>query len=306
MKKNDGNKSKLSSKFNWRPLPLYELISYVFMFASVPMLAYGIINYNMKELISTLYVIIALYSGFFAALIWNDITDSDIDSIVHPDRPIPSGKIKTKIFFLIAIIFSFIAFVFSYLISIWCFILVGIAALFVTFHNKYLKRKITIPAYSEIFTPLQWVIVPIFGFFAVNNFNFLPIILLIFFTYFSDNSHDLPEGIHDKEGDNRYKVKTYATTFGERITAKFTFIMVAISGIFGFALYFFTNLSLVYLISFLVLWIYILIENYKFSKSKDIKKQCTGIGRKNFNYFLFSYDLIFIDLLIQLIYAKYF
>ena len=75
----------------WRSLPLYELISYVCMFASIPMLAYGIRPYDSSTITIVLLSVLALYSGFFAALIWNDITDIDIDAVVHPDRPLPSG-----------------------------------------------------------------------------------------------------------------------------------------------------------------------------------------------------------------------
>ena len=72
----------------WRSLPSFELISYVLMFASMPMLAYGIRPYDSTIITIILLSILSLYSGFFAALIWNDITDADIDSIAHPDRPI--------------------------------------------------------------------------------------------------------------------------------------------------------------------------------------------------------------------------
>ena len=151
----------------WRSLPAYELISYIFMYASVPMLAYGIKTYDFEIIKIIIFTIICLYSGFFAALIWNDITDTDIDSVAHPDRPIPSGRISSKKFFAIALIFSASTFIFAFLVSFWCFILVGFAALFVTFHDKYLKKKVKLPAYSEIFTPIQWVVVGIFGFLAI-------------------------------------------------------------------------------------------------------------------------------------------
>ena len=73
----------------WRSLPVYELISYVFMFASIPLFAYGTRPYTLDFLTIVAFTIITLYSGFFATLIWNDITDRDIDSIAHPDRPLP-------------------------------------------------------------------------------------------------------------------------------------------------------------------------------------------------------------------------
>lgn len=309
----------------WRPLPVYELISYILMYASVPMLVYGIQTYNLEIVKIIILTILTLYSGFFAALIWNDITDADIDVVAHPTRPIPDGRISSKKFFAIALVFSAMTFIFSILVSPLCFFLVGFAALFVAFHDKYLKKIIKIPAYSEIFTPVQWVIVAIFGFFALwtslpqsnqiyltipilgyisfSSFEFQNMILLVLFTYFADNAHDLPEGIHDVEGDRKLGVKTYATSFGEKNAARLSFFMFFISGILGIILYLRTMLSFVFLIPFLILWIYILSWSYKLVKSekKDMKQMSTIVGRKGYNYFLVSYNLIFLDILIQVL-----
>ena len=253
--------------FNWRPFPLYELVSYVLMYASVPMLAYGIQTYNLSTIKIIILTILTLYSGFFAALIWNDITDKDIDAIVHPNRPLPNGSISSKKFFSIALVFSVMTFVFSLLINFWCFVLVITAALFVTFHNKYLKKIVKIPAYSEIFTPLQWIIVPIFGFLAISGFNFQQIALIVIFTYFADNAHDLAEGIHDIEGDLKNNVRTYATSFGEKTASKVSFGMFFISGFLGILLYIKTILSPIFLISFIILWLYMLFNSYKLVKA---------------------------------------
>ena len=309
----------------WRSLPWFELISYVFMFASVPMLAYGIKPYDSSILTIIILTILALYSGFFATLIWNDITDVDIDAVVHPDRPIPSGKITSKKFFVVALLFSAATFIFSYLVSFWCLILVGAAALFVTFHNKYLKKIVKIPAYSEIFTPIQWVVVAIFGFLAIwtafsptgnytltmpvfgyisfNGPDFLNMIILVLFTYFADNAHDLPEGIHDAEGDRISGVRTYATSFGERNAARISFAMFFISGILGIILFIRTILTPVFLVLFLGVWVYILYYSYKLVKAdkKEMKDLGSLVGRKGFNYFLIAYDLIFLDVLIRLL-----
>jgi 4-hydroxybenzoate polyprenyltransferase len=309
----------------WRPLPLYELMSYLLMYASVPMLAYGIQTYDLNIMKIILLTILTMYSGFFAALIWNDITDADIDAVAHPDRPVPAGTISKKKFFAVALVFSAMTFIFAILVSIWCLVLVGATALFVAFHNKYLKKIIKIPAYSEIFTPIQWLTVAIFGFLAIwtvlpqsmDSIFELPLfgtistssreiqnmILLVLFTYFADNAHDLPEGIHDVEGDRKLGVKTYATSFGEKNAAKISFCMFFISGIFGILLFIKTILSPVFLIPFLILWIYILYNSYTLARedSENIKKMGKIIGRKGFNYLLMSYNLIFLDVLLQLI-----
>jgi len=309
----------------WRSLPPYELISYILMYASVPMLVYGIKTYDWEIFKVIILTIIALYSGFFATLIWNDITDADIDALAHPDRPIPGGRISSKRFFIVALFFSATTFIFSYLLNIWCLALVGAAALFVTIHNKYLKKIIKIPAYSEIFTPIQWVVVAVFGFFAIwstlpqsNDITLsMPIfgdvistsfseiqtmILLVIFIYFSDVAHDLPEGIHDMKGDLKSGVKTYATTFGEEKTIKISFTMYIISGILGILLFIKTILSSIFLILFLILWIYMMIYSFRLLKAPKEKRIefSSVVGRKGFDYFLFVFNLIFLDILIQL------
>jgi len=311
---------------NWRSLPAYELISYVLMYSSVPMLAFGIQFYSVDILKIIFLTVITLYSGFFAALIWNDITDADIDSVAHPDRPIPSRRISKKKFFLIALIFSAMVFIFAILISPICLILVCCAALFVTFHDKYLKKRVKIPAYSEIFTPVQWVVVAIFGFFAIwtaipqsssvfvdlsflgsvstNSEGILQMLILVLFTYFADNAHDLAEGIVDFEGDKKHGVRTYATSFGEKNAAKISFIWFLISGILGFILYYKTILSYFFLVLFIVLWLYIMFYSYKLLKSDEtnLKKNASIVGRRGFDYFLFVYNIIFVDILIQILF----
>lgn len=310
----------------WRCFPLYELISYFFMFASVPILAFGINEYKPQIINVIIFTVITLYSGFFAALIWNDITDADIDSIAHPDRAIPNGVISKKRFFIIALFFSATTFIFALLVSPWCLILVGFTALFVTFHDKYLKKKVKIPAYSEIFTPVQWLTVVIFGFFAIwsalpadGSINlYLPLLgyisfnpnelynmlLLVLFTYFADDAHDIPEGIHDYDGDKKAGVRTYATSFGIKNASKISFFMFLISGLFGILLFFRTILSFIFLIPFIIIWVYILSWSYKLIKTdkKNIKKVSSIVGRKGFDFLLISFDLIFLDVLIQVLF----
>ncbi len=330
---NRSNKNFLTKSFkflsHWRSLPPYELLSYFLMYASVPMLAYGVNNYNSDIIQIIVFTIVTLYSGFFAALIWNDITDADIDEVAHPDRPIPSGRISKKKFFAIALIFSAMVFIFSTMISIICFFVVGFAALFVTFHDKYLKKSVRIPAYSEIFTPIQWIVVAIFGFMAIwtalpqssaivinipflgsistSSESVLQMLLLVIFTYFADNAHDLPEGIHDYAGDKTQGVRTYATSFGIVNAARISFSMFFLSGLFAFLLYFKTSLSLMFLLPFIIIWIYILSRSYRLLKTNDDNRKeiAKMVGRKGYDYFLMSYNLIFLDLFIQILLKNY-
>jgi 4-hydroxybenzoate polyprenyltransferase len=313
----------------WRSFPWYEMVSYGFMFAAAVMFAFGIEHrYTDYVYLIIILSVLTLYCGFFAALIWNDITDKDIDAVVHPSRPIPSNRITSKRFFVIALLFSVLTFLFAFIISPWCFILVGVSALFVAVHNRYLKKIVKIPAYSEILTPVQWLTVPIFGFFVVwavlphtgNIFvtapilgtlsiaygDLVPLLLIVLFTYFADDSHDIVEGISDLEGDKRTGVKTYATSFGPRTAAVVSFIMVILAGIFGILLYFFSLLSEIFLIPFLAIWVYTLVFSYRLAKETDYKEQQSlgrMVGRKDYNFLLFSYVFIFVDILVQLVLA---
>lgn len=309
----------------WRTFPLYEMLAYGFMYAAAVMFAYGINRYTPSVYIAILLSIATLYCGFFAALIWNDITDKDIDIVAHPSRPIPSNRITTRGFFAIALVFSFLTFLFALLLSPWCLILVGAVAIFVALHNKYLKKMVKFPAYSEIFTPIQWLTVPLFGFFVVwtvlphtaNIFitvpllgtlsiasaDLLPLLLLVLFTYFADDSHDLVEGISDMEGDKATGVRTYATSFGPRVAATVSFVMMILAGVLGILLYVFSLLQEFFLIPFLIIWAYTLEFSFKLMMTTDSAEQKRlgrVVGRKNYNFLLFSYVLIFLDIFIQL------
>ena len=300
------------------------------MYAGAMMFAYGIQPYTVDHIILVLLAIVTLYAGFFAALIWNDITDKDIDVLVHPTRPIPDKRISQSRFFIIALVFSALTFLFAALTSLWCLLLVGSTALFVTFHNKYLKKKVKIPAYSEIFTPVQWLTVPIFGFVAlwstssfeggvnitipllgllsINKDHILPMFLLVFFTYFADDAHDLAEGINDVEGDRKLGVKTYATSFGEKTASMVSFLMVIIAGLIGILLWLTTFLSLIFLIPFVLLWLYTLLHSFSIIKCVDnLQRRLLAkiVGKKQYDFLLFSYTLIFLDVLLQLLNALY-
>ena len=310
---------------NWRSLPPYELISYVLMFASVPMLAYGIQPYSYGLIGIIVLTILTLYSGFFAALIWNDITDSDIDAIAHPNRPLPSGIIDRKRFFQVALIFSVLTFVFALAISLVCFVVTGIAALFVFFHNKYLKRRMNFPAYSEICNPFQWVVVVIFGYCALwtvypqstdvvitapilgtlsaGYLEILQMFLLVLFTYFADTAHDIAEGVHDADADFRYGVRTYATTLGKKKTLTLSFIMFGISGFSGMVLFLLSILSLIFFILFSLVLTYTFFSAiiHIGSKPENIEEYGAFVGRRFYDYFLITYDIVFIDIIIQIL-----
>ena len=198
-----------------------------------------------------------------------------------------------------------------------------------TFHDKFLKKKVHFPAYSEIFTPIQWVVVPLFGYLAVwmtipgmhtssiafpllgslylNSTQFVSIVLLFFFTYFAVNAHDLPEGIHDVAGDKALSVKTYATSFGVPAAAKISFGMFIIAAILATLLVYSGTLSLIFYLPFLALFGYTLRYSYRLVKADDASREQLSslVGRKGYDFFLFSYNLMFLDIVLRLVLSHF-
>ena len=286
----------------WRSLPLYELLSYVFMFAGISMLAHGTQSFTQNDYLTLFASIGALYTGFFATLIWNDITDAKIDEIVHPDRPIPSKKIEPGRLFPIALVFSLCTFLLSFSVNLLFFSGVLLLAFFVAVHNKYLKKMVSIPAFSEIITPIQWSMFPVLGYLSFKTLPLIPLAILVPFTYFMVSSHDIIDGIHDCKGDKKNGVQTYANSFGIEIASKISFLWFIISGLFGTILYYVTWLSAIYLILFILLWMITLYHIIKiFRKYKQVGKYSIHLSRRLYNYFLFTFNIIFLDILIQIL-----
>lgn len=309
----------------WRSLPPYELVSYTLMFASVPMLASGTRRFDGTLLLRVIApTVLSLYAGFFAALIVNDITDADIDASAHPDRPIPAGRVSKRTFVIASAIFALLCFGFAAAVSAWCLLVTVGTFAFALVHNKYLKRGLRIPGYSELFGSTQWLAVGVFGYVAVwsrapverslevslpllgtlstSQDELLNMLLLAAFIYSVDTWHDIPEGILDIEGDRKAGVTTFALSFGEKTAARLSFAMFLLSGLVGVALFLRTSLSPLFLVGFLAL--YLSTARYPWRMVRSVggpamRAACSDAGRKGFDYFLFCFDLIFLDLLVQ-------
>ena len=132
--------------------------------------------------------------------------------------------------------------------------------------------------------------------------------LLIAFTYFADAAHDIPEGIHDSEGDRKSGIRTYTTSFREKTASKISFIMIVLAGLIGVILSIKTILTPFFLIPFLPFWIYTLFFSYKFIKKKKDEMQEQGLllGLRIYRFFWGTYVLIFFDVFIQIVKFHFF
>ena len=126
----------------------------------------------------------------------NDYFDRDIDRINHPERPIPSGKIKPFNAFLLSIIIFSIIIALSWFISTLCFFIVILEIIFVFSYEKFLKKKGFL---GNIMISIQTGFAFVFGGAIVNKIEITIILALL--AFFAILGREIVKDIEDREGD---------------------------------------------------------------------------------------------------------
>ncbi|MFO7677562.1 MAG: UbiA family prenyltransferase [Thermoplasmatota archaeon] len=98
----------------------------------------GGFDYLNKDLILAMIAVFFITSGSMAL---NDYFDRDIDKKIHPDRPIPSGKITPLQGFAIGIFFFCISFILSFLINPLCLLLAIITIDLLVLYETIFKNQ---------------------------------------------------------------------------------------------------------------------------------------------------------------------
>ena len=91
-----------------------------------------------EDLILGMIAVFFITSGSMA---FNDYFDRDIDKKVHPDRPIPSGKITPSQGIVISIFFFFISLILSFLINPLCLMIAIITICLLVLYEMILKNQ---------------------------------------------------------------------------------------------------------------------------------------------------------------------
>lgn len=130
----------------------------------------------------------------------NDFLDKDIDRINHPNRPIPSGKIKPKQAFIIVILGFSIAFILGLFINIICFLIIILNAVLMFLYEKSLKEKGAIGNLT-----ISWLTgsLFLFGGAAVDEIEIT--MVLAFLAFLATFGREIIKDIEDIEGDKDRK-----------------------------------------------------------------------------------------------------
>jgi geranylgeranylglycerol-phosphate geranylgeranyltransferase len=151
-----------------------------------------------------------------AAMVINDYYDRAIDAINEPNRPIPSGTVKTHEALAFVVVLSAVGFVFAFLVSPLCFA-VAAASLVITATYLTVGKRSGLPGN---FLVSACVAIPfIYGSITAIGFVGLNVLLFASMAFLSNTGREITKGIVDVKGDSSEGVKTLAVRFGERNAA---------------------------------------------------------------------------------------
>jgi len=155
-------------------------------------------------------------------MVANDVYDVEIDRVNSPQRPLPSGIVKTREAIVLAVALSGASIGFSALLGLWTFLTALLALALMVYYNTEGKKTGLIGNAVVSFN----VALPFFyGGLAVNSIR--PLLFIFSVVAFLANfGREVAKGIADVKGDSLRQVRTLAVVKGTKIAA------VASAGLF--------------------------------------------------------------------------
>ena len=150
-----------------------------------------------KALFTSVHLIIAALIGFLVCAfgnIVNDIKDIEIDKINNPQRPIPSGRVKKNVAWLVAIVFFIVAAVGAMFLGVYPFLVVITALILLYLYSVYLKKTLTGNLTVALITGLSFI----FGGVVGRN---LACVVPFVFSIFIHLPREIVKDVIDMKGD---------------------------------------------------------------------------------------------------------
>jgi geranylgeranylglycerol-phosphate geranylgeranyltransferase len=161
----------------------------------------------------------AVVFGFLAAslmmagtMVANDVYDIEVDRVNSPQRPLPSGLVKSRDAIVLAVVLSAAAIGFSTFLGLWTFLTALLALALMVYYNTRGKKTGLIGNAVVSFN----VALPFFyGGLAVNSIR--PLLFIFSLVAFLANfGREVAKGIADVKGDSIRQVRTLAAVRGTK------------------------------------------------------------------------------------------
>jgi 4-hydroxybenzoate polyprenyltransferase len=150
----------------------------------------------------------------------NDIIDFETDKINRPKRPLPSGRVKLKMAYFIALKCIFLAIIFG-LISGFEFALLFAAVGLLSFvYNKFLKGLPLVGNFAVALLTATPIIIPILKFWLPQP----ELLNLAFFAFMLTMAREITKDIEDMPGDAAIGLKTFPVLLGINLSLSLVFI----------------------------------------------------------------------------------
>jgi geranylgeranylglycerol-phosphate geranylgeranyltransferase len=215
-----------------------------------------------------------------AAMVINDYYDRKIDAINEPNRPIPSGLVKTReaLAFMVALII--VGFVFAIMVSplsfgVLCFVVAAVS-LVITATYITVGKRTGLP--GNFLVSICVAIPFIYGSIISIGTVGLNVLLFASMAFLSNTGREITKGIVDVKGDSIEGVKTLAVRFGERnaaVAAVFFYIfavaLTPVTWLLGLVGVWFIPFVLVTDVGLMVCSVFLLLDHSR-KKARRIKK----------------------------------
>jgi len=239
------------------------------------LLAYPQLDLNWLNI---LYGFLTGFTFCAASMVINDYYDRKIDVINEPQRPIPSGAVKSKeaLVFMLGLIV--VGFVFSLLVSpygLFCFVVAAVSLVITASYLTVGKRS----GLPGNFLVSACVAIPfIYGSVTAIGTVGLNVMLFAVMAFLSNTGREITKGIVDVKGDKAERVKTLAVRFGEKVAASvavgffmFAVVLTPVTWFFGLVGILFVPLVLVTDIGLIVCSVRLLLDPSR-ENARKIKK----------------------------------
>ena len=175
-------------------------------------------------------------------MVANDVYDVEIDKVNSPQRPIPSGTVRTRDAVALAVALSVAAIGFSALLGLWTFLTALLALALMVYYNTRGKKTGLIGNAVVSFN----VALPFFyGGIAVNSIR--PLLFIFSVVAFLANfAREVAKGIADVKGDSLRQVRTLAVVKGTKAAALASAGLFAIAVLLSFLPPFLETISWLY------------------------------------------------------------
>ncbi|MDP1551994.1 MAG: UbiA family prenyltransferase [Methanobacteriaceae archaeon] len=220
-----------------------------------------------------LEIVLGFAVGFFisgSTLILNDYFDLETDKINAPNRPLPSGMIKTSQIIFLSIITAFIGLTAAFLISYLALFVAIIFWIIGFLYNWKLKRTGLL---GNLMVSTSVAITFIFGGIVVGNPWNIVVWVFSAIAFFIDLGEEIAADALDMEGDKKINSQSIAIKHGQNTALKISAISFALVVLISIIPFILGWLGIAYLIMIILMDSIIVFSTFKLLKSQNIQEK---------------------------------